>query len=183
MKRNHDLWMTLTIVGIAFTRLLPHWPNFTPVLAVALCGGMLLNDRRSIIVPLAAMLLSDAAMGMAFGAEYALHAAQPYVYGCILLTALLGRSLAHWASAKALFVGGSAAGIGFFLVTNGAVWMHGTMYPRTLEGLITCYAAGLAFYRDSGNFLLNGVVSTWLFGGIILAAHSALRRPLGRRTT
>ncbi|MBU3700395.1 MAG: hypothetical protein FGM33_10380 [Candidatus Kapabacteria bacterium] len=181
MKRNHDLWMTLTIVSIAFTRLLPHWPNFTPVLAVALCGGLLFNDRRSVLVPLAAMILSDLAMGVAFGTEYAFHTAQPYVYGCIILTAMLGRGLDKWSPSKAILLGGSAAGIGFFLITNAAVWLHGSMYPHSIEGLMTCYGAGLAFYRDSGNFLLNGIVSTWLFGGGILLVKGALNRTYARR--
>ena len=49
----------------------------------------------------------------------------------------------------------------------------------TIEGLVACYAAGLAFYRDAGNFLLNGVVSTWLFATIIVVAPAVLRKTAG----
>lgn len=182
MNRTNDLWMILSIVGIACTRMLPHWPNFTPVLAVALCGGYLFTSRGSVLVPLAAMIVSDIFMGLVFGREYALHAAQPYVYACVVATALLGRGLSTLSGSKALIVGGVASGAGFFLVTNAAVWIHGTMYPHTIEGLVACYAAGLAFYRDSGNFLLNGIVSTWVFGGLIFAVRTFVDGRLARQT-
>ena len=178
MSRNRifDLATTAAIVAVAFARLLPHWPNFTPVLAVALCGGIIYSDRRSFLVPLTAMMLSDLVMGLSMGAEYALHSAQPYVYACVLGTAMLGRYLGSERPLTSVLIGGLASGIGFFLVTNAAVWLHGTMYPHTLEGLLACYGAGLAFYRDSGNFLLNGVVSTWLYASAILALRAALAR-------
>lgn len=174
--RLFDLATTTSIVAIAFARLLPHWPNFTPVLAVALCGGMIFTDRRSFLVPLSAMILSDLAMGLTMGSEYALHTTQMYVYACVFGTALLGRYLSTNGQLTSVLLGGVASGVGFFLVTNAAVWLHGTMYPHTVEGLLACYGAGLAFYRDSGNFLLNGVISTWLYASAILALRAALAR-------
>jgi hypothetical protein len=59
-------------------------------------------------------------------------------------------------------LGGSAL---FFLVTNGAVWLtaEGSIYPKTLAGLIQCYTMGLPFYK---NTLLGDLTwSTVLFGG------------------
>jgi len=35
----------------------------------------------------------------------------------------------------------------FFLVTNFAVWMFKSTYAASFEGLLSCYAAGLPFYR------------------------------------
>ena len=177
-NRIFDLATMAVIVSVAFTRLLPHWPNFTPVLAVALCGGMLYSDRRSVLVPLSAMILSDVAMGFAFGAEYALHTAQVYVYACVAATALLGRVLSSKNTISAICLGGLVSGLGFFLVTNAAVWLHGTMYPHSVEGLLACYGAGLAFYRDGGNFLLNGIISTWMFSAVIIGVRSLVGRRL-----
>lgn len=176
--RTFDLATMVTIFAVAFTRLLPHWPNFTPVLAVALCGGMLYSDRRGFIIPLVAMILSDVAMGLSFGAEYALHTTQLYVYACVAATALLGRLMSSRSSFTTVAAGGLISGTMFFLVTNGAVWLHGSMYPHSAGGLMACYGAGLAFYRDSGNFLLNGIVSTWLYATAILAVRATLSRRL-----
>ncbi|MBU3742287.1 MAG: hypothetical protein FGM24_08380 [Candidatus Kapabacteria bacterium] len=167
LQRPEFATMALIVV-LAASRLLPHWPNVTPVMAMALMGGALLpSTRKAMLVPLAAMLLSDLALGALLGWEYALHSTQAVVYGTFLLTTLMGRWLRRTSMPMQVLGGGSVAAVLFFLVTNGAVWATSTMYPHTFAGLLLCYEAGLAFYRDSGNFFLNGLVSTWLFAGII----------------
>ena len=63
----------ITIIAVvALSRLIPHWPNFTPVMAIALVGGATLSRRSlAILVPLLAMVLSDVALGAVMGWEYA----------------------------------------------------------------------------------------------------------------
>ena len=41
-----------------------------------------------------------------------------------------------------------ASSTGFFLLSNGMVWMRGNMYPHSAAGLGQCYLAGLPFYRN-----------------------------------
>jgi hypothetical protein len=50
---------------------------------------------------------------------------------------------------KPLPIIGAALGssISFFLVSNFMVWAAGTMYPKTWAGLVTCYEAGVPFFR------------------------------------
>lgn len=164
------------IVLTALTRLLPHWPNVTPVMAIALCAGAMFSNRlQSLLVPIIAMLISDLSLGFVLGPEYALHATQPWVYACVLATSMLGQSMQNASSLKLVLLGGSLASIGFFVVTNFAVWLHGSFYPATFEGLAACYAAGLAFYRDSGNFLLNGMLSTYAFSAAIVYGSQLLQ--------
>ena len=166
------------IALVALTRLLPHWPNFTPIMAVALCGGALFANRlQSLVVALSAMVLSDMALGLVFGMDYAIHTTQLWVYGCVVATALLGHTLRNASTTRQVLLGGTISSIGFFVVTNFAVWVHGTFYPQTVEGLLACYAAGLAFYRDSGNFLINGMFSTYMFSLIIIFISKALPAP------
>jgi hypothetical protein len=177
MKQLQSSIPTASIIAlVAMTRLLPHWPNFTPVMAIALCGGALFSNRlQSLAVAIGAMLASDIALGAVFGAEYALHATQPWVYACIVATALMGWTLRTSSTAKIVLLGGTASSIGFFLVTNFAVWLQGAFYPATFDGLMMCYAAGLAFYRESGNFLLNGMVSTYVFSLLIVVLSKSLQ--------
>lgn len=159
------------IVVLAATRLLPHWPNVTPVMAMALMGGAaMMSARKAFLVPLAAMVLSDLALGAVMGWEYAIHGTQLFVYGGFVLVTWLGRSMRDSSRTMQVLGGGSLAAVAFFLITNGAVWLTGDMYPRTLTGLVMCYEAGLAFYRDGGNFFLNGLVSTWIFSAMIALA-------------
>ncbi len=65
----------------------------------------------------------------------------------------------------------------FFLLSNGAVWLLSSMYPRTTAGLLACFAAGLPFLR-------NDLLSTGLTLALFLALpapatlHARLRRRL-----
>ncbi len=175
-QQRTDITLFAMVALVAMSRLIPHWPNFTPVMAVALVGGSLFASKlRSVAIPLAAMVLSDIALGAVFGFGYALHSTQLVVYSMVIALSLFGSAIRSWRPAALAFGGGSISAIAFFLVTNFAVWFSDGMYPLTLEGLIACYGAGLAFYRDGGNFFLNGLVSTWLFSGLLLGAASLVR--------
>ena len=144
------------ILLAALSRLLPHPPNFSPIEAVALFSGALLVDRRlAMLVPLAAMALSDAIIGF--------HDGLPLVYACIAAIALAGHALLH-ARRRPLRIAltGFGATLFFFLVTNGALWITaGTEFCAA--GLTACYVAALPFFQNQ----LAGVAfyGLLLFGG------------------
>ncbi|MFQ5894095.1 MAG: DUF6580 family putative transport protein [Nitrospinota bacterium] len=148
------------IVFTAAMRLVPHPPNFTPVMAMALFAGAYVSSKRlAFAVPLGAMLLSDLLIGP--------HQLLPVVYVCILLTTCLGfllRSRKGLVPVSAAAVGSSVL---FFVVTNFAVWSSGTLYPMTAEGLVASYVAAIPFFH---NTLLGTLAySAILFGGFSLA--------------
>jgi hypothetical protein len=165
------------ILVVALTRLVPHPPNFTPVGAVALFGAAHLRRTwAAFVVPLAAMLLSDAGLQvitslglasgwMAHGTGF--HRGMWVVYGTIALITALGLLLRK--KKTVLTVAGSviACSALFFLITNFAVWAGGTLYPRTLAGLLLCYTAALPFLHWT--FLGDAFYATVLFGGFALA--------------
>ncbi|MCV6605330.1 MAG: hypothetical protein OIF34_08485, partial [Porticoccaceae bacterium] len=58
-------FVVLLIVLAALSRLLPHPPNFSPLIAMALFGGAVIADRKlALIMPLLALLLSDLILGL-----------------------------------------------------------------------------------------------------------------------
>jgi hypothetical protein len=62
-----------------------------------------------------------------------------------------------------LTVAGSAlaGSVSFFLFSNFSSWLTWTdMYPRTLAGLMACYAAGVPFFRRAlqGDLLFTGAM-------------------------
>ena len=60
MKVNQNIALAVLMILIAaLTRLIPHYPNFTAVGAVALFGGAYLSRRLAFIVPFLALFLSD----------------------------------------------------------------------------------------------------------------------------
>ena len=169
--------LAILVFGAALSRLVPHPPSFTPVLAMAMFGGAYFARLRAAIgVPLAAMVLSDIALAV-FVYDWGIFATVPAMYLGTILTVFMGRSL-HGRIA-AWRVGGTAvlAGLAYFALTNFSVWLRGQLYPPTTEGLIACYTAALPFLK---NLLLGNLVfSAVLFGVFSWAEHRlpVLRAP------
>ncbi|MEN3027020.1 MAG: DUF6580 family putative transport protein [Chlorobiota bacterium] len=159
------------IVLSALTRLLPHPPNFTPMMAIALFGGTVLSSGWAYGIPLGAMALSDVALGI-LNRDWTItfHPTLPFVYGCFAIGVALARGflrLKFRVSRLAAVV--LASSFIFFLVTNFAVWLLTDWYPKTMEGLLACYVAALPFYRNS--LLADILYSGLLFGAYFLAAR------------
>ena len=154
------------IIGAAALRLLPHPPNFAPVTAMALFAGARLGHRGwAVATPLAAMLLSDAALEYIFG--WGFHALMPVVYGSLVGIVIIGFSIRGRDGGLRIAMAGVAGSLWFFLVTNYAVWAMSGMYPPDIPGLIQCYAAALPFLGNSVAAVL--FYSAVLFGGLALA--------------
>lgn len=163
--KNLFLVISLILVAAA-SRLLPHWPNFVPVGAMALFGAAALPKRwLAVIVPVLAFYLSDLVLNNTLYAEYyeGFHWGINYwTTGAIVLMTVLGMGLLRNAKFSWLKIGGAAVGatLVFFLITNFGVWASGTMYPKSGAGLIAAYAAGLPF-------LLNSLLANLLFSGVL----------------
>ena len=135
---------------LSLSRLIPHPPNFTPILASAIIAPLLLKDRLlGMTVPIVAMFISDFIIGF--------HPYQLVVYLTLLTIALISPMQKNYAILGIMAVGGS---IWFFITTNFAVWIIWDYYPKTIEGLITCYTLAIPFFK-------NTLISTCLFTGLL----------------
>jgi hypothetical protein len=133
---------------------MPHPWNFTPVAAALLYFGAR-GSRRQLWVPFALLAVSDVILTK-FVYSYPLswdHFVTWAWYAAILCLGSQLRENSSW-----LRVGGAAlaSSISFFAVSNFAVWASWNMYPKTWAGLMTCYAAGVPFFR-------RGVAGDMLF--------------------
>lgn len=156
----------------AVLRFVPHAANFAPIGAMALFGGARLNKKYALVFPLLAMIVSDYFIGFYSWQIMASVYASFLIYG---LLGLWARKNESW-----LKIGGAtlAGSVLFFLITNGAVWVFGSMYPKTIKGLIACYVAGLPFWR---NTLLGDIFYAAAFFGVYELAKKYLEAPLKRR--
>ena len=127
--------------------------NFSPILALSLFGGALYASRRLVyLVPLATYLLGDVGIWVVTGrADWALYAGQPVVYLAVALVATCGFLMRGKRSWGRLAGSGLLAAVGFFIVTNFAVWASGggLRYPMNLAGLVDCYVQAIPFFRNS----------------------------------
>lgn len=141
----------------AFARLLPHAPNFTPIAAIALFGGMYMDKGKAVLFTLLAMLISDVFIGF-----YSLPM-MISVYGSFLIAIFIGVYLKKHKSTGNIILASLFSSIIFFLITNFAVWVFGGLYPKNIHGLISSYYFAIPFFRNTlgGDLFYSGI----FFGG------------------
>ena len=158
------------ILVAALTRVVPHPWNFSPVEAVALFGGAYFASRSlAIIIPLAAMLLSDVLLAVINGGaywDYFAGASFWLVYSCIALSTVLAFGMRGKVNGARVLGFSLAGSVLFFLITNFATWLGGSMYPQNAAGLMAAYAAGIPFFK--GTLFGTLFYSALLFGGFEL---------------
>lgn len=150
------------IVAAVVMRLIPHWPNFTPVAAIALFGGAYITRKSlAFLLPVAALFISDLFLGF--------HSTMVAVYVGMMITVGLGMALRNRVKAGNVVIASLVSSVIFFLITNFASWLSGMMpYSPDFSGLMMAYAAGIPFFNNG--MLGDLFYSTVLFGGFYLIA-------------
>jgi hypothetical protein len=150
------------IIAAAFTRLIPHYPNFTAVGAIALFGGTYLTNKKlAFIVPFAAMLATDLIIGF--------HPTMWAVYLSFGLIVVIGLQIAKNKKVSTIFLGALSSSVIFFVITNFAQWISDPFYAKTGAGLAYCYTMAIPFFNYTvlGDMFYVAV----LFGVYELAAN------------
>jgi hypothetical protein len=169
------LLLIVLVLAAAFSRLVPHLYNAAPVTAVTLFAAAYLPSRRwSVLLPLAAMFLSDVVLYATKDVAYREQAVSNmlFVYSTFGVIAVMGQWLRRNVTVGRV-VGTALAGSAvFFLLTNFGAWLslslplsatEPAMYSRDWQGLLNCYIAGVPFFR--GTFVGDMVYTAVLFGG------------------
>jgi hypothetical protein len=126
---------------------LPHAWHFTPVAASLLFFGAR-GSRRQMWVPLLLLAATDVVLTK-FVYSYTLSWDQLVTWAWYAAILWLGTNLRHKAGPVRVVVAALASSVSFFLISNFAVWAAWSMYPRTVNGLMMSYAAGLPFFRGT----------------------------------
>ena len=151
MKAKYSVYFGLgLIILLALSRLIPHPPNFTPILGMAVFSGAIINRKIvAYLVPLTAMLLSDLYLGF--------HSGMPIIYFTLAICVLIGTFIESRVTILNSILGITAGVLVFYLITNFTVWYGSGMYENSFSGLITCYVMGLPF-------LQNTFISSLIYG-------------------
>ncbi len=146
----------------ALLRVIPHAANFVPIGAIALFGGVYLRKREALVLPLAAMILSDIFIG------FDSLESRLTIYGCFLLSGLIGLTIRNHKSIWTV-VGGSLLGSTLFYLITNFVWVYSTkMYPHTWAGQMASYTNALPFFR-------NTVMSDLFYVGVLFGSYELVR--------
>ena len=142
------------ILILVFARLIPHPPNFTPIIAAAIVSGYFFkNINLSLLTLLIAMLISDLFIGF--------YENVIFVYASLLLITFVFHKISNKINFKNLFIYGFAGSLIFFAVSNFGVWVLGSpgvydiAYEKSLSGLIECYILAIPFF---GNTFLSTLI-------------------------
>lgn len=165
--------MAVAVLG----RILPHPQNFTPMLAVGLMAGMMYKSGwTSSIVILTCTIVSDILLST-YNSEVMAWSYSPFVQCVVYLTliasAFMGKLIQPKQMGKTCLVALTGS-ILFFLTTNWACWVNGSMFPHTFGGMMENYAFALPFF---GNTLVGDQFWTLLLVGVYSYCPTALRQP------
>jgi hypothetical protein len=164
----------LVAVGVIY-RLVPHPMNVAPLGALALLGGMYFNKRQAVWVPLTMLAVSDVVLNSRMGYPV-IYWPRTIDYVAFAAIGALGMCLRPRATGWKV-AGALATPVAFFLLSNFGVWLFGLnlaneFYPKTLAGLLDCYAAGLPFLRGTliGDYAFMAVFAS----GAWMLSHSPM---------
>jgi hypothetical protein len=147
-------FFVLTFLAIAITRLIPHQPNFTAIIALAFYIPLFFGSI-GIFYVICSYIISDILIGF-----------HPIVIFSWLSCALIGTISTYSKNydKKKRFFFILISLIIFFTVSNTAAWqMHG--YENNLRGLIECFNNALPFLKQN---LLSTLIYSAIFELILL---------------
>ena len=163
--KNNLFYILFICFLLLVARIVPHPPNFSPIIASALCCPLLFKDRfLGLSVPILVMFISDIFIGF-------------HIYQFVIYLTLISISLLAPLTKK-YFLFGTLALLGsiwFFLTTNFAVWLFWDFYPKSLSGLYACYVLAIPFFK-------NTLISSFLFTGFFLISIKYLEPILDTKT-
>lgn len=147
-------------------RLIPHYPNFTPIGAMALFGGAYLTKKwQAFVITLGALFVSDLAINLIiYDRLVLLHSMWLWVYGSFSIIILWGAKFLKKVSTASVIFSSLTASILFFVISNFGVWVVDpiNLYPNTGTGLLACYVAGLPYLLGTifGDLFYSAILFT-----------------------
>ena len=161
------------ILILALAKLIPHPPNFTPIIAVAIMSGYFFrNIYLSFAILLISMLLADVFIGF--------YNNMLFVYLSLFLIAFVFFKIGKKINFKNLFVYSFIGSLIFFIISNFGVWALGSpgvynvAYEKNLNGLVECYILAIPFFG-------NTFLSTLIFSYPAIFIYKSLASRAGSR--
>ena len=167
--------LSIIILLAAFTRIMPHPPNFSPMAAIGLFGAAHFAKKwQAFFIPLIGIWISDLVINNYVYSSSSsnfvwFYSGFYWQYISYILIIFAGLFIFNRGISLTKMFGGmiSSSGI-FFLISNFGVWAGGTMYPKNFGGLITCYTAGVPFIH-------NTIISDVLFTTVLFGTYYLLQ--------
>lgn len=169
--QNPKIFVVIAVIAVAcLFRIMPHWPNFTPMAAIALMSGAMLSNRfMAFLLPFAAILVSDMLtvlfVNQAFTtpAQYFGSTGILFIYLAFAFMILIGMGISKNLRWPVLGLASISTAIIFFLLSNFGFWIGSTL-PQNPAGLLLAYEMGLPFFLNN---ILGDLFFTFTAFGLV----------------
>ena len=132
---------------LTISRLIPHEPNFTPILSLSILGFLFSTILWvKVLIVLGSMFFSDLIIGT--------HDFILYVYFSLIILIIFSNSKNY---IYMIFFGPLI----FFIITNFGVWLNSSYYTKNINGLIESFYMAIPFFK-------NTILSTFFYCILIL---------------
>ena len=146
---SNFIFLLLFVISM---RLIPHPPNFTPVLATAILAPHIFSKKIviSIFLLILAMFISDIFIG--------LHKFLFFTYLPLIFILLISNYTSF--KKKNIFILAIVSPLIFFIISNFGVWLLSDFYEKDIIGLYQCYIMAIPFLQNS---FISTVVFLFLY--------------------
>ena len=158
----------------------PDLANFAPMMALTFCAAVYFRDKRTWLVPFAALLVSDLYLDYHYASTYGETWHWPSAMVrivCFALALPLGRFVAQRKNWLTLIGGALAGSVFFYLATNTDAWVRDPNYAKTAAGWWQALTIGRPEFPSTLFFFRNTLASDLIFTGLFALAmeYAALR--------
>ncbi len=153
---------TLIICAGILTKIIPHFPNFSPEIVFALYLGIRSSKGLAWMYILLMAIVSDILFGWQNPAYSSFGNWTIFTYSALLAIGWIGTTIKKKVFGVAFMWVSCAATITYWLWTNFGVWLIAGIYPQTLTGFVACYTLALPF-------LANSLAASFAWCAIIVA--------------
>ena len=106
--KDHLFYFLFILIILVIARIIPHPPNFCPIIATAIMAPLIFKDRMlGMLIPVLALFISDIVLGF--------HVYQLVVYSSIIIISLLAPMYVSYIKILITAFGSS---VWFFITTN-----------------------------------------------------------------
>ena len=141
------------ILILVVSRLIPHPPNFTPIISVAILCSFFFNSWiKGLFIVVISMLISDLVIGF--------HSNMFFVYMSLIAISIYSKFFFQNFKIKNVFIHCFLSSLIFFIISNFGVWVLGNLYSKDIQGLYECYFMAIPFFS---NTLLSTIFFTYAY--------------------
>ena len=152
MNNRAYIYLIILIAFLVQLRLIPHPPNFTPILAAGIFSGFYFRPFiLGLFVVILSMFLGDLYLGF--------HSTMFFTYISLAIAVVIGLLIKQFKFLQ-ITIGGLVSSVCFFLITNFGAWITLDMYEKNFAGLINSYTLAVPFFQ---NTLISTVLYLFLF--------------------